>query len=239
MPQVPEYAERIDKASDLAASWGELAELAMLVRDAIRELSKPTIDLSLSEHEMLETARHHLNSAARDLWEASNLDDLRQRNTEKELTAAQEITRRLMDPFVYYAGSGIDRERDVTPGTPDVSSGSLASFSIEELGKLPSMVRTYARVEAFQLPRIGLDTYQTLTGDNERLVYVKRALLFGEQTVTWIALFTSTIAGLERYFTPNFGSPADYLALLTWGLATKAGLELANAVLTRLYPQRE
>ncbi|MCU0522307.1 MAG: hypothetical protein MUF84_16630 [Anaerolineae bacterium] len=238
MPQVPEYGERIDKASDLAASWGELAELAMLVRDAIRELNRPGVDLSLSEHEMLETARHHLNSAARDLWEAPNLDDLRRRNAEKELTTAQEITRRLMDPFVYYAGAGDSRELD-SPSDAALAAGSLSSLSAEALGKLPPMVRTYARVEAFRLPRIGLDSYEVLTGASERLVYVKRALLFGEQTITWAALLTSVVAGLERYLTTNFGSPADYLALLTWGLASKAGLELVNAALTRWLPPRE
>lgn len=238
MPQVREYAERIDKASDLAASWGELSELALLVRDAIRELSKPAIQLSISEREMLETARHHLNSAARDLWEAPNLDDLRRRNAEKELTTAQEIVRRLMDPFVYYAGSEVAKELETAPEA-EVSAGSLTSFSVEMLSKLPPLVRTYARVESFQLPRIGLDRYDMLPTTVAKQAYVRRALLFGEQTVTWAAMLASMVVGLERYFTTNFGSLADYLALLTWGLTAKAGLELANAVLSRFLPPRE
>ncbi len=222
MPQVPEYAERIDKASDLASAWGELAELAILVRDAIRELSKPAIELSISEHEMLETARHHLNSAVRDLWEAPNLDDLRRRNAEKELTTAQEIVRRLMDPFVYYAGSEVSRDHETAP-EDEIAAGSLASFSVEMLGKLPPLVRTYARVESFQLPRVGLDRYDLLPTDAAKLTYVRRALLFGEQTVTWAAMLASMVIGLERYFATNFGSLADYLGLFTWGLTAKAG----------------
>ncbi len=238
MPQVPEYAERIDKASDLASAWGELAELAILVRDAVRELSKPAIELSISEHEMLETARHHLNSAVRDLWEAPNLDDLRRRNAEKELTTAQEIVRRLMDPFVYYAGSEVSRDHETAP-EDEIAAGSLASFSVEMLGKLPPLVRTYARVESFQLPRVGLDRYDLLPTDAAKLTYVRRALLFGEQTVTWAAMLASMVIGLERYFATNFGSLADYLGLFTWGLTAKAGLELANVIVSRFLPPRE
>lgn len=238
MPQVPEYAERIDKASDLASAWGELAELAVLVRDAIRELDKPAIELSISEREMLETARHHLNSAVRDLWEAPNLDDLRRRNAEKELTTAQEIVRRLMDPFVYYAGSDASKNLETAP-EDGIAAGSLASFSVEMLGKLPPLVRTYARVESFQLPRVGLDRYGLLPTDAAKLTYVRRALLFGEQTVTWVAILASMVIGLERYFATNFGSLADYLGLFTWGLTAKAGLELVNVILSRYLPPRE
>ena len=238
MPQVPTYADRIDKAATLAGSWGELYALGILVRDAIRELSKPGIGLSESEQGMLETARHHLNSAARDLWEATDLDDLGQREAEQELTSAQELTRRLMDPFVYYAGSELSEQVEAmaaaAKGTLPEAGESVESFPIDILGKLRSLVRTYARLDTFRLPRLNLDLYERLGSDSERLAYVDDALLIGERTVTGIALATSIIAGLDRYFTTNFGSLADYLALLTWGLATKAGLELANVVLSRV-----
>ncbi len=238
MPQVPTYADRIDKAADLAGSWGELYALGILVRDAIRELSKPAIDLSESEQGMLETARHHLNSAARDLWEATDLDDLRRREAEQELTSAQELTRRLMDPFVYYAGSELSEQVEAMTAAAKAagaeSDESLESFPVEILGKLRSLVRTYARIDTFRLPRLNLAVYEHLGSDSERLAYVDHALIIGERTITGIALATSIIAGLDRYFTTNFGSLADYLALLTWGLATKAGLELANVVLSKV-----
>ena len=243
MPQIPDYGERIDKAAEIASSWGQLYELAILVRDAIRELSRSGVELSESEREMLETARHHLNSAARDLWEAPNLDDLRRRDTENELTSAQETTRRLMDPFVYYAGSELTAQlQALTPTAKDGGTEmgeALGSFPMEVLGKLPPMVRAYARIEAFRLPRLNFEAYGALKSGAERLAFVKRALLLGERTVTGAALITSVIAGLDRYFSTNFGSLSDYLALLTWGLAAKAGLELANAALSHLLSLRD
>jgi hypothetical protein len=238
MGQVPNVAMRIDKAAELAGKWGELYQLSLLIRDAIHTLKQPGVELSESEEEMLEAARHHLNSAARDLWEAPDLDDLQRRETEHELTTAQELTRRLLDPFVYYAGSELTDQIRALEAEADETK-SAESFAIQLLGKLQPLVRAYARLEAFRLPRLGFDAYQSLTSDATRLAFTERALLVSERTVTFIALITAMIGGLERYFTTNFGSLADYLAVVTWGLATKAGFEVANAVLSRVVRQGE
>jgi hypothetical protein len=234
--QVPALAERIDRSAELAGTWGELYQLSVLVRDAISELRQPGVELSEGEVEMLEAARHHLNSAARDLWEAPDLDDLRRRETEHELATAQELTRRLLDPFVYYAGSEVtDQIRAMESETDEAKAAE--SFPIQLLGRLQPLVRVYARLEAFRLPRLDWARYQSLTSDAARFDFTERALLVSERTVALIALMTAAVGGLERYFTTNFGSLADYLAVLTWGLATKAGLEVANALLSRMVRQ--
>jgi hypothetical protein len=237
--QVWERAHRIDDLAELAGAWGELQRLAVLVRDAIGELNAPDVNLSDSENEMLEAARHHLNSAARDLWEAPSLENLRARETENELKAAQELTRRLMDPFVYYAGSELTTQLGIDEADFDLAleAGEGAEgFPIRILGRLKPMMRTYARIDTFRLPRLDFDVYQALKTDQERAVYAMRVLIFGERTIMALALLTSLLVGLERYFTTDFGSTADYLSLFTSGLVTKAGLELINMVLSRLLP---
>ncbi|MCJ7738581.1 MAG: hypothetical protein MUQ10_14925, partial [Anaerolineae bacterium] len=126
--QVGEYAHRIDDLAELAGAWGELQRLAVLVRDAIGELSDPNVELSDGEKEMLEAARHHLNSAARDLWEVPSLGNLREREKENELKAAQELTRRLMDPFVYYAGSELTAQLGIDEADFDMASEAGEGF---------------------------------------------------------------------------------------------------------------
>ena len=233
MAQVSALARRIDNAAELAVLWGELSQLTVLVRDAIGELHKPGVELSESEAEMLETARHHLNSAARDLWEATDLDDLQRRETQHELVTAQDLTRRLMDPFVYYAGSELtDQIRALEDEAGETAA--TESFAIQVLGKLQPLVRAYARLEAFRLPHLDLSVYTSLSTDAERSAFTERALLVSERSIAVIALVTALIGGLDRYFTTSFGSLADYLALLTWGLATKAGLDVANVLLSRV-----
>lgn len=234
MSQVPDYASRVDDAAELASKWGELEHLAVLVKNAIRELGQPDIELSESETEMLEAARHHLNSAARDLWEAQNLADLRTRETETELVAAQDLARRLLDPFVYYAGAEI-----ATPREMEAEGAEPEAYPAQIMGKLAPMARVFALIDTFRLPRLDFNAYQRLSSDEERTTYVQRALVFGERTVTAVAVVTALLFGLERYFTSNFGTTADYLALFTSGLAAKAGLEIANAVLGRLLKPRE
>lgn len=237
--QVRDYAHKIDDLAELAGAWGELQRLAVLVRDAIGELSGPNVDLSDSEKEMLEAARHHLNAAARDLWEAPSLANLRERETENELKAAQELTRRLMDPFVYYAGSELTTQLGIDEADLDMAleaGDGAEGFPIRILSRLKPMMRTYARIDTFRLPRLDFDVYQALKTDQERAAYAVRVLMFGERTITALAILTALLVGLERYFTTDFGSTADYLALFTSGLVTKAGLELVNMVLSRLLP---
>jgi len=237
--QVQERALKIDDLAELAGAWGELQRLAVLVRDAIGELNAPDVSLSDSETEMLEAARHHLNAAARDLWETPSLENLRARETENELKAAQELTRRLMDPFVYYAGSELTTQLGIDEADFDMAleAGEGAKgFPIRILGRLKPMMRTYARIDTFRLPRLDFDVYQALQTDQERAAYAMRVLVIGERTITALALLTALLVGLERYFTTDFGSMADYLSLFTSGLVTKAGLEVANMVLSRLLP---
>ena len=238
--QVQERAHKIDDLAELAGAWGELQRLAVLVRDAIGELNAPDVNLSDSEKEMLEAARHHLNAAARDLWETPSLANLRARETENELKAAQELTRRLMDPFVYYAGSELTTQLGIDEADFDMAleAGEGAEgFPIRILSRLKPMMRTYARIDTFRLPRLDFDVYQALKTDKERAAYAMRVLVIGERTITGLAILTALLVGLERYFTTDFGSTADYLSLFTSGLVTKAGLEVANMVLSRLLPE--
>ena len=240
--QVRDYADKIDDLAELAGAWGELQRLAVLVRDAIGELNAPNIDLSDGEKEMLEAARHHLNSAARDLWEVPSLANLRERETENELKAAQELTRRLMDPFVYYAGSELTAQLGIGEADFEMAleAGEGAKgFPIRILSLLRPMMRTYARIDTFRFPRLDFDVYQALQTDQERAAYTMRVLMFGERTITALAILTALLVGLERYFTTDFGSTADYLALFTSGLVTKAGWEVVNMVLSRLLPGNE
>ncbi|MGC9348392.1 MAG: hypothetical protein ACP5JG_09670 [Anaerolineae bacterium] len=228
LSQVPDYAERFDKAAELAEMWGELYNLARLVREAIGELQMRKAELSETEKEMLETARHNLNSAARDLWEAVDLDDLQERETRGELKRAQDLARQLLDPWVYDTGVRQMPTELVTPEGKELEEGPYPVRTIRAL------VRTYTQMEGYQLPRLDFDTYEGLASDVERIAYVDRSLLLGERTVTRIALFVALVVGLERYFTTNFGTLADYLTLLVSGVTAKAGLELINLVLSRL-----
>lgn len=242
LAQVPEMAARIDQAAEIAGAWGEMHHLAILVRDALRQLYGPNVELSESEHAMLETARHQLNSAARDLWEARDLAELRTREAHAELAEAQELTRRLLDPFVYYAGSELALETSAghDAGTALVPKGDgtqRESLPVPGDGTPRSLERSYARLDSYHIPHLDYDTYHALPTDATRVDYVERTLLLGERTVTWIALTTALIAGLDRYFMTNFGALADYLALATWALGAKVGLELVNLALSRLLPQ--
>ena len=237
MRQVQDYAQRIDDLAELAGAWPELERLGVLVRDAIAALSAPDIVLSSNEQEMLEAARHHVNSASRDLWEAHSLADLKARETGNELRAAQELTRRLMDPFVTQVGEelvahlGID-EDEIQAAARDHG----ASFPVRVLSRLHPVMRTYARLDALRLPRLDFDAYHGLSDDAARAAYVRKASLIGERAITVLATVVALLVGLERYFTTDFGSTADYLALFTSGLVSKVGLEVVNAVLSRLLP---
>lgn len=236
MSQVVEYAARIDSAAELAARWGEMHRLSVLVTDAIRQLHRQELGLSDHEREMLEAARHHVNSAIRDLWEATDMDDLRSRETQDELAAAQELTRRLMDPFIYYAGS--ERAAQIEADIRASEAGGEAQeqavdFRVTAFADAQSAARTYARLETYRLPRLDLETYGSRESDSHPSTPLGQTLLVSERTITWVAAAVALLAGLDRYFNTNFGTLADYLALFTWAFAAKVGLELANAALSR------
>ncbi|MCJ7549291.1 MAG: hypothetical protein MUQ30_06390, partial [Anaerolineae bacterium] len=153
-----------------------------------------------------------------------------------ELKAAQELTRRLMDPFVYYAGSELTAQLGIDEADFDMASEAGEGFPIRILSRLRPMMRTYARIDTFRFPRLDFDVYQALQTDQDRAAYAMRILIFGERTITALAILTALLVGLEHYFTTDFGSTADYLGLFTSGLVTKAGLEVVNMVLSRLLP---
>ncbi|HHE73297.1 MAG TPA: hypothetical protein ENL34_13565 [Chloroflexi bacterium] len=226
MADLPELASRVDQAAELASLWGGLYRLACLVRDAIRELTRPTVTLSESERAMLETARHRLNSAVRDLWEVRDLQELRIRETQEKLETAQELTRQLMDPFVY--------GRRIPVSGRALTDEEFAFSSVESGAEIAPLVRVFSHIDSFRLPHLDLDRYEALQSDSQRSEYLQRAVLFSERAVASVAMVTAVVAGLERYFSTDFGSPADYLALLIYGVATKAGLELINAAVSRL-----
>jgi hypothetical protein len=228
LSQVPDYDERIDKAAELAEMWGSLYNLASLIREAIGEIQMRRAELSETEQEMLATARHNLNSAVRDLWEASDLDDLRERETRAELKRAQDLARQLLDPWVY----------DLDTVRTSVEIDTTAEEGLEE-GAYPiktvnPLLRTYTQIEGYRMPRLDFETYERLDTDEERIAYVDRTLLLGERTVTLIALFVALVVGLDRYFTTNFGTLSDYLTLLVSGVTAKVGLEVVNLALSRL-----
>lgn len=225
MAELPELATRVDQAAEMASLWGELYRLACLVRDAIRELTRPTVTLSESERAMLETARHRLNTSVRDLWEVRNLPELRARETQEKLETAQELTRQLMDPFVY--------GQRVPTGGRALTDEELAFAPASGKAEVTPLVRAFSHIDGFRLPHLDFDRYDALHSDAVRGEYLQRAVLFSERAVAFVAMATAVVAGLERYFTTDFGSAADYLALLTYGVATKAGLELVNAAVSR------
>ena len=278
--QLPNIARRIDQAADISTVWGEYDQMVTLVRDGLRQLYSPAVELSISEEELLERARHHLNSAARDLWEARDLAELRERETHAELAEARDIVQRLLDPFVYYAGaeetahplpspehpSTDQAERgnlpkrevpDVTaipgatailgaavsgttavrgaavPGAafaPDDGASLLDSYPTPAVAFLKPLVRSYARLNTYHLPGLDAERSRTRPTSATRTTSRETAVV-GERTVTWAALITALIAGLNYYAATQFGTFADYLTLFTWAFAIKIGLELANALL--------
>ncbi|MGC9523736.1 MAG: hypothetical protein ACP5HG_17930 [Anaerolineae bacterium] len=239
LSQVPEHAARIEGATALAASWGELDQLASLVRQAVGDLNAVEAHLGDGEREMLDRARHDLNSAVRDLWEARDLRELQQRHTQVELESAQELTRRLMDPFVYYAGSETATEAEAPApqagGEQDAAPESHAAAGIN----FRSMARIYTHIADHRLPRLDYDRLAPSEAAINRttvsaISHAARPLLFGERAVATGAVTIAVLAGLARYASTNFGSLADYLALFTWALAAKAGLEVANYTVSRL-----
>jgi hypothetical protein len=193
LAQVPAVAERIDQAADIAAVWGEYDQMVTLIRDGLRQLYNPVVELSISEEELLERARQHLNSAARDLWEARNLTELRERETQAELAEARDIIQRLLDPFVYYTPSEEAGHTVTTPAVPgaavpgaavrgaavrgadvpgaaafapDDGSALLDSYPAPVAAFLQPMVRSYNRLSTYHLP--GLDAARPPAGPAPR-----------------------------------------------------------------------
>ncbi len=221
LSQVPHYAQRLDDAAEFAAIWGELDRLSEVIRDALRQLHSASVELSESEQLMLQTARHHLNSAARDLWEAPTLEELRQRQAQAELVMARDLTQRLIDPFVYHTD----------PEPAEVLTAG-------EAPRLRPLMRTYDHLSAHPTPSLDAGVYPMPQLETPRVVYLERTPLVGEQTLTGVALVIALIAGLQRYFSVSFGTQAHYLALFSWAFGTKAGLELLNCAATRLLNRR-
>ncbi len=138
----------------------------------------------------------------------------------------------LMDGESLYAALNLKDE----VGEEAAEDEGAEGFPMRILSLLKPMMRTYARIDTFRFPRLDFDVYQALQTDQERSAYAARVLIFGERTITALAILTALLVGLDRYFTTDFGSTADYLSLFTSGLVTKAGLEVANMVLSRLLP---
>jgi hypothetical protein len=240
--------------------WGEYDQMVTLVRDGLRQLYNPTVELSISEEELLERARHHLNSAARDLWEARDLAELRERETQAELAEARDIVQRLLDPFVYYAAAEAAPHTVPTPAppkggvtgdggpgaafAPDDGTALLDSYPTPMAAALQPMARSYARLNTYHLPGLDAGRARARTGaaaavsaarsgPQHRSLAGGATSLVSERTVTLAALITALVAGLNHYATTHFGTFADYLTLFTWAFVIKIGLELANALLSR------
>lgn len=230
LAEVPELALQLDQAADIAAVWGQYDQMVSLVRDGLRQLYNPTVELSLSEEALLEQARGHLNSAVHDLWEARNLPELKERETRTELIEARDILQRLLDPFVYYAGADTLPQAD---SNPDSVAAVNSSFPTPAATSLRPIVRSYARLNTYDLPAFDVTRSVSANSQPSTTLAVdaqqpQRPSFLGERMVLGAAIVMALIAGLNRYATTQFGTLADYLALFTWSFAIKIVLELAN-----------
>jgi hypothetical protein len=222
--QAVERAAAVDAATVLCQGWLSWAGMVADLQNAAELAALELDELPADHHDarLLAETRAKLAAARDELWEATDLAELRRRGTLATIGDAQALidglsrravadTRRL-EGAGHRAGDGgltLTGERDVPePAGPELAiDPSTLALALDRTRPLPGQVR--GRVEA---------------GRRRRAAIV--ALLAGVVAV-WSGLTV-------LYADEPFGTPADYLGVFAWGLVAQAVLVTAAAALDRL-----
>jgi hypothetical protein len=214
--------ESVNKSTEVAKLWSKQEQAVKTVRRAIEELRTREAEMNESEKRRLDHAQSRINSAWVGLWTAENADDFAKRNTEADIKAAQD------------ALAGLERffREPTRPTTADPTE--TRAFP------LPRLFEQALKVQPLSFDFLVLDIgLTTLPADDEaRAKTVKRMRLRRDRVLLWSAIGIAVTTGLAAlYFGKNFGSLMDYLAVITWGMVTKAALETINVAVEGLYSQ--
>jgi len=194
----------VDKAITLATQWGAWEQALAWARAQLDSLQGLTPD----EAKVAARARQQANSAWVDLWLAANLDDLRTRRTEAEITAAVDGVAQLLHrlPTAKAPGDSTPTTRDAHPG--DAPRAVLPFLPVADLPAEPA-----ARAQR-----------------------AENALRLGDRAFLGIAVLVALATGLSQlYFGKNFGSLDDWLKALTWGAGSKLGVDLVKTAMDRFF----
>lgn len=197
-------AAAVDQAIALAAQWGAWEQALAWARGQLDSLQGLTSD----EAKVAARARQQSNSAWVDLWLAANLDDLRTRRTEAEITAAVDGVAQLLHriPTTKAPGDSTPTTRDMPPG--DEPRAVLPFLPVADLPAEPAA----------------------------RALRAENALRLGDRAFLGIAVLVALATGLSQlYFGKNFGSLDDWLKALTWGAGSKLGVDLVKTAMDRFF----
>ena len=181
---------------DFAATWIDLAQLILQLRDVHRRLGK--IALSDDERSRLNAAGNTLHAATLELWRAKHLAELATDKTREDVRDAQQTLYELAAKL---------------PAEPLEAQEVLA----QQLAFFPGATRTLGMSPS--RPAVPTEA------DYVRLAkeYAKR-LGRWDWLATGVAFAIAVFAGLTAlYFGKSWGTPTDYVTAFLWGLTTGGG----------------